>query len=292
MLFDTACIVGVGLIGGSFGIAVRERGLVRQVVGAVRREETINLAFQRGAVDNATTDLAMAARGADLIFMAPPVGQMASLCEQLAPVVRADAVITDGGSTKAQIVKDCTRIFGQKAYFVGGHPMAGSERTGVEAARGNLFENAIWVLTPGANTPPPVVNQLLALIEGVGATPLLLNAPTHDALLAVTSHLPHITAAALVHLFSLAREESEVAQQLVAGGWRDSTRVAAGSPEMWRDICLANSAAITRGLDDLIGQLETVRALLTADNGDRLLDWFDRASVARRKQGYVPLAPK
>ncbi|HEX8550302.1 MAG TPA: prephenate dehydrogenase/arogenate dehydrogenase family protein [Abditibacteriaceae bacterium] len=292
MLFDTVCIVGVGLIGGSFGIAARERGLARRVVGAARREETIQAAHGIGAIDEGTTDLESAARGADLIFLAPPVGQMQPLCERIAPVVRADAIVTDAGSTKAGIVRDCTRLFAPKAYFVGGHPMAGSEQTGVEAARGNLFENAIWVLTPTAETPPPVVNQLLALVEGVGAMPLLLNAPAHDALLAVTSHLPHVTAAALVHLFAEAKDESEVAQQLVAGGWRDSTRIAAGSAEMWRDICLANAPALSRSLDDMIEQLETVRALLVQENGDRLLEWFERAAVTRRKQGYIPRAPK
>jgi len=151
---------------------------------------------------------------------------------------------------------------------------------------------AVWVLTPTAQTPPPVVNQLLALVEGLGATPLLLNAAAHDSLLAVTSHLPHITAAALVQLFSVARDESEVAQQLIGSGWRDSTRIAAGSPEMWRDICLANAPAIKNTLDDLIEQLETVRSLLEHENGDRLYEWFDRASIARRKQGYIPRAGK
>jgi prephenate dehydrogenase len=292
MLFDTVCVVGVGLIGGSFGMAVRERGMARQVVGAVRRESTINAAFQRGAIDNGTIDLTLAARGADMIFMAPPVGQMATLCEQLAPVVRADAIITDAGSTKAKVVQQCSRIFGQKAYFVGGHPMAGSERTGVEAARSNLFEGAVWVLTPNADTPPPVVNHLISLVEGLGAMPLLLNAEMHDSLLSVTSHLPHITASALVHLFATAKDESELAQQLIASGWRDSTRIAAGSAEMWRDICLDNAPAITRGLDDLIEQLQNVRDMLVGAEGDRLHDWFERGAVERRKQGYFPRAPK
>jgi prephenate dehydrogenase len=282
MLFDTACIVGVGLIGGSFGLAARERGLVRHVVGAVRREETARVAVEVGAVDTASLDLSEAACEADLIFMAPPVGQMVSLSQQLAPVVCPDAVITDGGSTKADIVRDCTPIFPQ-AHFVGGHPMAGSERTGVEAARADLFENAMWVLTPNETTPAPVLEKLIALVEGVGATPLLMNAATHDAVLAVTSHIPHLTASALVHLFSATKNEAEVAGQLVAGGWRDSTRIAAGSPEMWRDISLANSSAIGKGLDALIAELQTVRALLVEENGDRLLEWFDRAAVVRRK---------
>ncbi len=292
MLFDTVCIVGVGLIGGSFGQAVRERGLARHVVGAVRREETARLALEKGAVDSASTNLMEAVRDADLVFMAPPVGQMASLCAQIAPVVRADAIITDAGSTKAQIMRECTQLFSPKAYFVGGHPMAGSERTGVEAARSDLFEGATWVLTPNADTPPPVVNQLLALVEGLGAQPLLLNATAHDQLLAVTSHLPHITAAALVHLFSNAKNESEVASQLIATGWRDSTRIAAGSAEMWRDISLANAPSLTKSLDDFIEELQSVRDMLSARESDELLEWFDQAAAQRRKTGYFPRAAK
>jgi prephenate dehydrogenase len=161
----------------------------------------------------------------------------------------------------------------------------------VEAARGDLFEGAVWVLTPVADSPAPVVNQLLSLIEGVGALPLLMNADAHDALLAVTSHLPHITAAALVHLFATAKDESAVAGQLIASGWRDSTRIAAGSAEMWRDISLANAPALTASLDELIAQLETVKALLLESNGDRLLEWFEKAAITRRQQGFIPLKP-
>ena len=292
MLFDSVCIVGVGLIGGSFGMALRERGLARHVSGAVRREATAQEAVQRGAIDRAFFDAAEAARGADLVFIASPVGQMSALCAQLAPAVRADAIITDAGSTKARVVENGARFFGEKAYFVGGHPMAGSERTGVEAARGDLFEGAVWVLTPSASTPPPVVNQLLTLVEAVGATPLLLNAQAHDAMLAVTSHLPHLTASALVHVFAAAQRDSDVAQQLVAGGWRDSTRIAAGSAEMWRDICLDNAPALTRSLDEMIEQLQNVRDLLVGRESDALFEWFESAAVVRRKQGYFPRAGK
>jgi prephenate dehydrogenase len=292
MLFDSVCIVGVGLIGGSFGMALRERGLARHVTGVVRREATAQEALQRGAIDRASSDVSEAARGADLVFLASPVGQMSALCEQLAPAVRADAIITDAGSTKARVVESGARFFDEKAYFVGGHPMAGSERTGVEAARGDLFEGAVWVLTPTASTPPPVVNQLLTLVEAVGATPLLLNAEAHDALLSVTSHLPHITASALVNVFATAQRESDVAQQLVAGGWRDSTRIAAGSAEMWRDICLDNAPAITRSLDEMIEQLQNVRDMLVGRESDALFDWFEEAAVVRRRQGYFPRARK
>lgn len=292
MLFDTVCVVGVGLIGGSFGMAIRERKLARQVIGAVRREASINEAFQRGAVDNATTDLAEAARGADLVFIASPVGQMPDLCEQLAPIARAGAIITDAGSTKDEVVTRCSKFFGQKAHFVGGHPMAGSERTGVEAARANLFENAVWVLTPTADTPEPVVTKLVATVEALGATPLLLNAAIHDSLLAVTSHLPHLTAAALVHLFADTHSEYEVVQQLIAGGWRDSTRIAAGSPEMWRDICLSNGPALVNSLDGLLEELHQLRHMLQDKDAESLLKWFEAASIVRRKQGYFPRTPQ
>lgn len=172
-MFDTVCIVGVGLIGGSFGLAIRERNLARRVVGAVRRPATIEEAIARGAITEGTTDLLGAAREADLIFMAPPVGQMVSLCRQIAPIVRADAIVTDAGSTKADFVRECEDALADRAYFVGGHPMAGSEKTGVEAARADLFERSMWVLTPSAGTPPPVVNTLTGLVEALGATPLL-----------------------------------------------------------------------------------------------------------------------
>ena len=287
-MFDSVCIVGVGLIGGSFGIAIRERKLARQVVGAVRRQETINAAFQKGAVDNATTNLEEAARGADLILLAPPVGQMNALCEELAPVIKAGAIVTDVGSTKVEVIAECAPIFGSKAHFIGGHPMAGSERTGVEYARGNLFEKAMWVLTPMPSTPSAEVDKLKQLVEALGATPIILDPKTHDQLLAVTSHIPHITAAALVRLFNQTHDEHEIVANLIAGGWRDSTRVAAGSPEMWRDICLANADPIAENLDVLILELQKLRSLLEEKNSGEMRDWFSDAAITRRRHGYFP----
>jgi len=288
MLFDTVCIAGVGLIGGSFGLALRERRLARRVIGLTRREETARAAQQVGAVDFATTNPVEAARGADLILLAPPVGQITPLCEHLAPIVSAGAIVTDAGSTKAGIVRDCGAVFGANAMFVGGHPMAGSERTGVENAHGNLFEKAVWILTPTADTPETAVNRMVELIEALGAVPLLLDAALHDSLLAVTSHLPHVTAAALVHLFMAAQNQTEFAQHLIATGWRDSTRVAGGSPEMWRDICLANAPAIAHNVEDMIAQLEEFRDMLRDTDGERLYRWFDEARAVRTKHGYFP----
>lgn len=288
MLFNSVCIAGVGLIGGSFGLALRERGLAERVVGLARREATCEAALSMGAVDAATTNLAEAVRGAELILLAPPVGQIKPLCEQLAPLVHGGVIVTDAGSTKAGIVRDGEALLGQKAMFVGGHPMAGSERTGVEQAKSNLFEKAVWILTPTADTPEVAVNRMVELIEALGAVPLILDAALHDKLLAVTSHLPHITAAALVHIFMQAQNETDFASQLIAGGWRDSTRVAAGSAEMWRDICLANAPAIARSVEDMIEQLEEFRDMLRDSDGKRLNQWFESAAQVRNKHGYFP----
>ncbi len=287
-MFENVCIIGVGLIGGSFGIALREKKLAKNVVGAVRRAETINAAFQKGAVDNATTELAEAARGADLILLACPVGQMQAMCEELAPIVKAGAIVTDVGSTKVEIVEKCAPIFGGKAHFIGGHPMAGSERTGVEYARGDLFENAVWMLTPSGSTPKAQTDLLEKLLKEIGAKPLVLDAKTHDELVAVTSHLPHVTAAALVRLFNSTNDKNEMVSQLIAGGWRDSTRVAAGSSEMWRDICLSNAEPILENLDSIIAELQNLRGVLQEKDGDALADWFEAAAVTRRKHGYFP----
>lgn len=287
-MFENVCIIGVGLIGGSFGIALRERKLAKNVVGAVRRAETINAAFQKGAVDNATTELAEAARGADLILLACPVGQMETLCEELAPIIKAGAIITDVGSTKVEIVEKCAPIFGGKAHFIGGHPMAGSERVGVEYARGDLFEKAVWMLTPAGSTPKAQVNLLEKLLTQIGARPLVLDAKTHDELVAVTSHLPHVTAAALVRLFNATHEKDETVSNLIAGGWRDSTRVAAGSAEMWRDICLSNAEPILKNVDALVAELQDFRDALKEEDSDALAAWFEAAAVTRRKHGYFP----
>lgn len=290
-MFERVCIVGVGLIGGSFGIALRRRKLAREVVGAVRRTATIDAALQKQAVDWATTNLLEAVSGSDLILLAPPVGQMKQLCETIAPAVKPGAIVTDAGSTKAQIVTECAPIFaGSKAHFIGGHPMAGSEQTGVESSKGELFEGATWILTPTDDTPPAPLARLQALVEAIGAHPLLLEPQLHDELLAVTSHLPHITAAALVRLYNRAHGEHELVSRLIAGGWRDSTRIAAGSPEMWRDICLANAQPIEKELETLIEELGALQEALKAKDASALQTWFGDAAKTRSQ--HNPLLDK
>ena len=165
--------------------------------------------------------------------------------------------------------------------------MAGSEQTGVEAARANLFHGAMWLLTPTPRTPDFALENGKRLVSALGATPLILDAEQHDQLLAVTSHVPHLTASALMHLFLKARQGHDALGTLVAGGWRDSTRIAAGSPEMWRDICLANAAALSGSLAELSQEIEKLRQHIESGDGEAIFNWLEAAAVERRKQGYM-----
>ena len=282
MQFNRLAVVGIGLIGGSFGLAARRVGLAREIVGVARRDSTLKAAVEVGACDWATSDLVEAATGADLVLLAPPVGQMESICQAIAPLVAPGALVTDAGSTKARIVETCEPLF-HSAHFIGGHPMAGSEQTGVEAARATLFERATWILTPTPRSGSAALLRLTEIVEAVGARPLAMDAARHDEVLAVTSHLPHMTAAALMHALARTGLPTAQAQLLVAGGWRDSTRIAAGSSEMWRDIALANRAELLHALDALSADLAAFRAALEREDGAAIESWLQNAARMRRE---------
>ena len=279
-MFNRLAIVGIGLIGGSFGLAARRAGLAREIIGVARRDSTLKAALEVGACDAATSDVAAAASGADLVLLAPPVGQMERICREIAPIVAVDAIVTDAGSTKAEIVRTCEPLF-QNAHFIGGHPMAGSEQTGVEAARADLFENAKWILTPTPRTEIEALDFLTLALKRVGAQIIQMEAQQHDEVLAVTSHLPHMTAAALMHVFGALNDEN--AAKVVASGWRDSTRIAAGSAEMWRDIALANRGALLQALDEMDASLGQFRAALQSEDGEEIEKWLEAAAKLRRE---------
>ena len=279
-MFNRLVIVGIGLIGGSFGLAARHAGLAREIIGVARRQSTLDKAIELGACDAATADVAAAATGADFVLLAPPVGQMERICREIAPLLARGAIVTDAGSTKAEIVRNCEPLF-SNAHFIGGHPMAGSEQTGVEAARADLFEGARWILTPTAQTDAKALKHLSTIIENMGAQVLTMEAQQHDEVLAVTSHLPHMTAAALMHVFGKLNDEN--AARVVASGWRDSTRIAAGGAEMWRDIALANRGALLRALDEMDASLNQFRAALQSENGEEIENWLQTAAKLRRE---------
>lgn len=263
--FRRAAVVGVGLIGGSVALSLRERGLAKRVVGVVRTEERAEQAMALGVVEEATTDFETACGGADLVVIATPVGSIARFACMASLHAAPDALVTDAGSTKAEIVAAVDSHWpsdGDGLAFVGGHPLAGGHQTGPEAARANLFEGATTILTPTEATPPEATARLTRMWTDMGATVVEMTPERHDELVALTSHVPHVAAAAV------AATTPHDALALAATGWADTTRVAAGSATLWREILLANRQPIAGGLRRLAEELTAYATALDAGDGD------------------------
>ncbi|MCS6858965.1 MAG: prephenate dehydrogenase/arogenate dehydrogenase family protein [Abditibacteriales bacterium] len=264
LIADTVAVIGIGLIGGSYGLALKARGLARCVIGVARRETTRHIARSVGAADETTDDAREAVREADLVILCTPVGSIADMAQHIAPTLQRDCVVTDAGSTKVGIVRDCEAILGRR--FVGGHPMAGSHETGPQWARADLFVGATYVLTPTPQTDPAALETVRTLAEKLGARPLLLDALTHDELVAFTSHLPHVVAFALANAVAAKQKENPHAAQLAASGFRDMTRLAASDPQLWTDICLANRDAVLTAIAEFERQLRALKSALVDED--------------------------
>jgi len=269
--FECVAIIGVGLMGGSLGLALRARGLARRVVGVDRHADTLVVAEARGAIDAGETDLAAAVRAADCVAVAAPVGAIPALLEALSPHVRPEALITDLGSTKARIAETGTRLFGPR--FVGGHPMAGSESSGIQAAQPHLFVGAAWAIVrpePFALEADPPAARLAALIAALGARPIPLDAVQHDRLVALISHLPHVLSFAFARTVE-ADAAAEQALELAGGSYRDLIRVAGADPALWRDIFLENRAALLDALAAFETHLHALKQAIRSAEPDTLL---------------------
>ncbi len=241
-------LVGVGLLGGSLGLAIRQRRLAGRVEGFVRRQATVAECRQFGVLDLATLDLAAAVKDADLVILCTPIAQMRALTEQLLPSLKRGAIVTDVGSVKGSVVQELEPLVsGAGAHFIGSHPMAGAEKMGVSAARADLFDQAICVVTPTPGSDAGCVRRLETFWADVGAKPLRLSPEIHDDLVSRSSHLPHVVAAELAN-YVLSPVHPKEQAMLCATGFRDTTRIASGSPEMWRDIALANRKNLARVL--------------------------------------------
>lgn len=262
MHFRKITIVGVGLLGGSLGLAIKKRGLANEVVGYVRRAASVAECKKAQAVDLCTQDLQEAVADADLIVLCTPLAQMLPLLKEMRPAIKPGAIITDVGSVKATVVKELESLVAKSgAHFVGSHPMAGAEKTGVAAARAELFHNAVCVVTPTQRSHPPSVNKLETFWKAVGARVLRLSPESHDELVSRSSHLPHVAAATLANLV-LDPKHPKSQPLLCATGFRDTTRIASGSPEMWRDIAMANRKNLSKALDVYIRDLKKFQSLL------------------------------
>jgi prephenate dehydrogenase len=279
--FQKITLIGVGLLGGSIGLAIRQRKLAREVAGYVRREASLHDCEKAGAVDYATTDLLAAVSHADLVVLCTPLAQMRPLAQQFLPALQRGAIVTDVGSVKADVVREVVAVLRKSgAHFVGSHPMAGGEKMGVQAARADLYANAVCVVTPGKNTNPGAVRKLEKFWQALGARTLRLDAAKHDLLVSRSSHLPHVVAAALVNLV-LAPAHPPTQMGLCATGFRDTTRIASGSPEMWRDIALANRKNLARSLDAYTTHLKDFQTALKQGDAAAVEEFFAQAKVRR-----------
>lgn len=279
MIVGTLAIVGTGLIGGSFALALKQAGAVGEVLGTGRSPAKLTLARELGLIDRAA-DWRQAGQ-ADCILLALPVGETGSALRQLAPHLKPGAIVTDAGSTKAGVVDAARAALGVRfADFVPGHPIAGSELSGPGAARADLYRGKRVVLTPQADTRADALATVRLLWETTGALVETLDAVQHDRIFAAVSHLPHLAAFALVDALAQ-RADAETFFRFAAGGFRDFTRIAGSSPEMWRDIALTNHEALLDELDAYLATLQTLRLAVSEKDGDALLNLFSRARAAR-----------
>jgi prephenate dehydrogenase len=283
MLFQKITIVGVGLLGGSMGLAVRARKVAGKVDGFVRRSASIAECERAGAVDHATRDLEEAVGGADLVVLCTPLEQMRELTEKLLPWLKRGAIVTDVGSVKTPVVAEIEPLVAKAgAHFVGSHPMAGSEKTGVSAARADLFKDAVCVLTPTAKTDKRALGLVEEFWKTIGCRVLRITAEMHDELVSRSSHLPHVVAAELAN-YVLSPTHPKQQSHLCASGFRDTTRIASGSPDLWRDITIANRRNLGRVLGVFIEDLQEFRHAL--ENGDVKVvqEFFENARHRRER---------
>jgi prephenate dehydrogenase len=283
MLFERVAILGVGLIGGSFALALKQAQACAHVTGAGRGRANLELALERGVIDSIAADAVAAVHGADLVLLAAPVAQFPRLFRDIASVLGPRALVTDGGSTKRDVIAAARAALGRKiAQFVPAHPIAGAETSGAGAASAELFRDKRVVLTPVAENQESTLRRVHDAWSACGARVARMDAEEHDAILGAVSHLPHVLAYALVHELA-SRENGAQLFAYAAGGFRDFTRIASSHPEMWRDICIANRDRLLEELKKYRKELDSIGKLLETGDGAGLEKLFAEAREARDK---------
>lgn len=275
---DKVTIIGVGLIGGSLGLALKEKRITKRIIGVGRREESLKIALEKKEVDEVTTDQASGVRDADLVVIATPLELTVETFEKIIPHLKKGCVVTDVGSVKGPILK---RI--DHPFFIGGHPLAGSEKRGPQSARADLFKEATVVLTPVEKTDEKALALIKSMWQDLGAKALFLSPEVHDELVAFTSHLPHILATSLTNLIAALAEKEEKVLSLMGEGFRDTTRIAASPPSMWQEICLANREEISKAIKRFKEILSEMEEALSKEEKDKLLHKFEKAKETRDK---------
>ncbi len=263
-------IIGTGLIGGSLGLAIKKLADPPEVVGYSRTQKNVDRAVERGAIDAGCEDIESCAKDADIIFIATPVGQIVNIAKQVSAVVKKGAIISDVGSTKSSIVKTIENVLPKDVHFIGGHPVTGSEQDGIEFATETLFRDFFYVLTPTKHTDSNAFKTLHSLLKSIGANVIAVDADKHDEILATLSHLPHMLAALLVNMASKQIGKNQNWLSLAAGGFRDTTRIAASNPAIWLDICLENKKALVENLKAFSDSLTELTTLLKKGDTDKI----------------------
>ncbi|OOY57147.1 prephenate dehydrogenase [Solemya velum gill symbiont] len=281
MKIERLAIIGVGLIGGSLARALREKGVVGEVIGCGRGKENLEKAVELGVIDRYTHDIGEAVEGADVVFLAVPLSAMRTTFAAMKGHLSDNAVVTDGGSAKGSVIEDCSSVFGEALpNFVPGHPIAGTENSGVEASFAELYKDRRIILTPVSQTDESAIARVETMWRDCGAEVTRMLVVDHDRILAATSHLPHMLAFALVDMLSRLGDTEDIFRY-AAGGFRDFTRIASSNPAMWRDICIANSDAVSTLVDNYAEEMKELASLIRSRDGEKLLALFDNAKQAR-----------
>ena len=280
-MINRLTIVGVGLIGGSLARALKQAGAVKKVIGCGRDEQHLKRAVELGVIDGYEMEIANAVTGSDMVVLAVPVGSIETVYKKISAHLADYAVVTDVGSSKGSVVEAVTRAVGHlPANFVPGHPIAGTEKSGVEASLSELFQQRRVILTPVDTTNPGAVNAVREMWQHCGAIVDELSVEHHDEVLAATSHLPHLLAFGLVDTLATMDDKAEIFR-FAAGGFRDFTRIASSNPQMWHDVCVNNGESILEMLDLFMADLGKLKQAIVDNDSDYILQVFERAKQAR-----------
>ena len=276
--FTRTAIIGVGLIGASVALALHETGLSNSVIGCGRKEENLRRATERGIIDDYRMDAAAAVEGADLVVLATPVGMLSTIAAGMRTTLKKDALVTDVGSVKGALVSELESLMPDGVHYIGSHPIAGSDKSGIDDARGNLFSGARCIVTPTQRSNIDALDKVIALWETVGGLVECMDPLRHDEIFALISHLPHIIAYAIVNAVE---SIDPGCVEYSGGGFRDTTRIAASSPELWRDISTMNRHNLIRVLDSFKENLHRIERCLEENDGEGIEKEFLRAQQLR-----------
>jgi len=289
--FNKITIIGVGLIGGSIALALKKSGFKGEITGCDGSKETMDLAMSIGAVDRVYQEPKQAVVGTELLILATPVGHYRKILEAVRPFLSKETIVTDVGSVKGYVENVVDQYLPKDIQFIGGHPMAGSEKSGVKAASPFLYENAYYFLSPNKNTSKDTVSRMTSFVESLGAYPVVVDAGEHDQIVAQISHIPQLTAVILASMLDGKKTRSY--GSFVGGGFRDSTRIASGNPMMWKDIFLLNKKEVLVGIESLEERLREFKDYLREDKEEGILNRLQQAkdirdSIPNTSKDYMP----